>query len=163
MTVYFDAPIVHFQMSQNTSPPMMESDPSTHLPPIICSRYPANETEKQSNQPALVAKDEPVTEPTPIKTSKDDARKEPVPTSTSTTSDSSSAPLRSQSRTMFTNAEGQPVNGSTFIGGAATTGPNSTAENNDFDRRAASADASLTPKQRSRIEKAEGMFYHLIS
>ncbi|KAF9468022.1 hypothetical protein BDZ94DRAFT_1144786, partial [Collybia nuda] len=58
---------------------------------------------------------------------------------------------------LFTNTDGQTIEGSTFIGGAATTGPNSQAKKNEtLHQRAMSADASLTPKQRAKIAKAEG-------
>ncbi|KAF8071887.1 hypothetical protein FPV67DRAFT_1386933, partial [Lyophyllum atratum] len=48
------------------------------------------------------------------------------------------------------------IGGSTFIAGAATTGPNSNAlPDDELTSRGARADASLTPKQRSKIEKEE--------
>ncbi|KAJ7446920.1 hypothetical protein B0H11DRAFT_1745392, partial [Mycena galericulata] len=57
-------------------------------------------------------------------------------------------------RSVFTNADGQAVAGSTFINGAGTTGPNATAEQHEsLHQRAASADAALTEQQKSRIAK----------
>ncbi|KAF8896314.1 hypothetical protein BD779DRAFT_1433515 [Infundibulicybe gibba] len=59
-------------------------------------------------------------------------------------------------RSMFTNGEGRAINGSTFINGAGTTGPNTVAEpNENMGFRAAVADVSLTPKQKSKIVKSE--------
>ncbi|KAG6829500.1 hypothetical protein H0H87_011259 [Tephrocybe sp. NHM501043] len=59
-------------------------------------------------------------------------------------------------RSMFTGSTGQPIEGSTFIGGAATTGPHSTAQaHEDLTTRAAAADANLSRKDRSRITKSE--------
>ncbi|KAJ7285134.1 hypothetical protein C8J57DRAFT_710128 [Mycena rebaudengoi] len=57
-------------------------------------------------------------------------------------------------RSVFTNADGRTVAGSTFINGAGTTGPNATAEHNEsMHKRAASADAALTEEQKARITK----------
>ncbi|KAJ7773421.1 hypothetical protein B0H16DRAFT_148897 [Mycena metata] len=57
-------------------------------------------------------------------------------------------------RSVFTNADGQTIGGSTFINGAGTTGPNATAEHNEgLHQRAASADATLSEQQKSRIAK----------
>ncbi|KAG7444678.1 uncharacterized protein BT62DRAFT_933721 [Guyanagaster necrorhizus] len=59
-------------------------------------------------------------------------------------------------RSVFTNPDGNPIVGSTFIGGAATTGPNAKAEADEsLHNRAASADASLSAKQLSKIQKTE--------
>ncbi|KAG6862540.1 hypothetical protein C0995_000088 [Termitomyces sp. Mi166 len=59
-------------------------------------------------------------------------------------------------RSMFTKSTGQPIEGSTFIGGAATTGPYSTAHpTQEFTARAAAADANLSRRDRSRIAKSE--------
>ncbi|KAJ6531937.1 hypothetical protein B0H19DRAFT_966457 [Mycena capillaripes] len=55
---------------------------------------------------------------------------------------------------VFTNADGQTIAGSTFINGAGTTGPNATAEHNEsLHQRAASADAALSEEQKARIAK----------
>jgi hypothetical protein len=60
-------------------------------------------------------------------------------------------------RSVFTNADGRTVAGSTFINGAGTTGPNATAEHNEsMHKRAASADAALTEEQKARITKNGG-------
>jgi hypothetical protein len=62
-------------------------------------------------------------------------------------------------RSLFTDGEGQPVQGSMFLGGASTTGPLSVAERDpQLMARSASADEKLTPKQRSKAQKAEGEF-----
>ncbi|KAG5733228.1 hypothetical protein E4T56_gene20871 [Termitomyces sp. T112] len=60
-------------------------------------------------------------------------------------------------RSMFTSGStGHPIEGSTFIGGAATTGPHSTAlPDQELTTRAAAADANLSRKDRSRIAKSE--------
>jgi hypothetical protein len=148
-TIYFDAPIIHFQKSQSPPSPMMELNPLAQLPPKQAS-HPADEKDQQGVE--VAPKDDPITEPVPTKTSQDgDVRRDPLLTSSLLPTGSSSAPIGSQPRSMFTKADVQPVNGSTFIGGAATTGPNSTAEvNNDLHRRAASADASLTASKDRR-------------
>jgi hypothetical protein len=58
---------------------------------------------------------------------------------------------------VFTNADGQTIAGSTFINGAGTTGPNATAEHNDsLHQRAASADAVLSEEQKAKIAKNGG-------
>ena len=90
--IYFDAPIIHFQKSQDPSPPVMESDPSAHLPPV---EHSIDEKENQINQTAPIRKDEPdSTETAPTKTSKDgDVRKDSIITSSSPTADSSLAPI----------------------------------------------------------------------
>ncbi|KAJ6619567.1 hypothetical protein B0H10DRAFT_1793502, partial [Mycena sp. CBHHK59/15] len=55
---------------------------------------------------------------------------------------------------VFTNADGRTMNGSTFINGVGTTGPNVTAEkDNSLRQRAASADAVLSDEQKARIIK----------
>lgn len=60
-------------------------------------------------------------------------------------------------KSLFTNVDGQPIGGSTFIHGAGTVGPNSTAlQNDELALRAASAEAALAPRQKSRINKHEG-------
>ncbi|KAK0223287.1 hypothetical protein IW262DRAFT_1268641 [Armillaria fumosa] len=59
-------------------------------------------------------------------------------------------------RSVFTNADGNPIAGSAFIGGAATTGPNAKAEPDEsLHHRAASADALLSEKQLAKIQKIE--------
>ncbi|KAL0953266.1 hypothetical protein HGRIS_004516 [Hohenbuehelia grisea] len=59
-------------------------------------------------------------------------------------------------RSLFTNREGAPVTGSTFINGAGTVGPDATPEiDESIHLRVASADAALTPKQQSKILKGE--------
>lgn len=65
-------------------------------------------------------------------------------------------------KSMFTNVDGQPISGSTFIHGAGTVGPNTTAgQNEELALRAASADAALAPRQKSRIKKHEGRWANL--
>jgi len=65
---------------------------------------------------------------------------------------------RSASRkSTHTASDGRPIPGSAFVNGAGTTGPFSTAEENEeLLNRRLEANASLTPKQRSKIAKNEG-------
>lgn len=152
-TLYFDAPIICFQMSQSSPPP---TDTATHVLPVEPFDGPIDVKETHFQD---VSKDIPTTGAAPKETSSDANVEEGfVPKSAILASSPSSPPKGSPlSRNMFMNADGQQMDGSTFIGGAVTTGPNSTAEASDqLHRRAASADASLTPKQRSKINKAEG-------
>ncbi|KAK1231568.1 hypothetical protein PQX77_005302 [Marasmius sp. AFHP31] len=59
-------------------------------------------------------------------------------------------------RSQFTNVDGKPIDGSTFINGAGTTGPGSTAiADETLHKRHATADSSLNKKQKSKIEKIE--------
>ncbi|KAL0953270.1 hypothetical protein HGRIS_004520 [Hohenbuehelia grisea] len=59
-------------------------------------------------------------------------------------------------RSLFNNRDGDAVNGSAFINGAGTVGPDATPEvDSSVHARGASADAALSPKQRSRIIKSE--------
>ncbi|KAF7321684.1 DNA binding protein Ncp1 [Mycena kentingensis (nom. inval.)] len=59
-------------------------------------------------------------------------------------------------RSIFSNADGQSVSGSTFINGAGTTGPHAVAEHGEsLHFRAASANATLSEEQRARIAKTE--------
>ncbi|KAF4613868.1 hypothetical protein D9613_007613 [Agrocybe pediades] len=64
---------------------------------------------------------------------------------------------RSTSRkSTHTASDGRPIPGSAFVNGAGTTGPFSTAEEDEaLLMRAQEANASLTPKQRSKIAKTE--------
>ena len=60
-------------------------------------------------------------------------------------------------RSLFTNVDGKPVDGSTFINGAGTTGPGSAAiADESLHRRHSIANESLDKKQRAKIEKSEG-------
>ncbi|KAL1738664.1 hypothetical protein HDZ31DRAFT_69754, partial [Schizophyllum fasciatum] len=59
-------------------------------------------------------------------------------------------------RSLYTNSDGRVVNGSAFISGAGTTGPDAAAIPDDsLHRRATSAAASLTAKQNKKIGKKE--------
>ncbi|KIK62930.1 hypothetical protein GYMLUDRAFT_471361 [Collybiopsis luxurians FD-317 M1] len=60
-------------------------------------------------------------------------------------------------RSMFTDVEGRPVNGSTFINGAGTTGPSATAVpiDDSLHRRMQTADSVLSGKQKKKIGKVE--------
>ncbi|KAJ7928901.1 hypothetical protein B0H13DRAFT_1476936, partial [Mycena leptocephala] len=59
-------------------------------------------------------------------------------------------------RSVFTNADGQSIAGSTFINGAGTTGPNATAEHDSsLHQRAATADSMLSEEQKAKIAKNE--------
>lgn len=67
-------------------------------------------------------------------------------------------------KSIFTNVDGQPIGGSTFIHGAGTVGPHSMAlQNDELALRAASADVALAPRQKSRIKKHEGKFFFFVS
>lgn len=71
---------------------------------------------------------------------------------------SRAASVRSTGRqSLFTNKEdGQPVEGSTFSYGAGTTGPSTSPQPHEsLIARSNSAAAQLTPKQRSKISKAD--------
>ncbi|KAG7089465.1 hypothetical protein E1B28_011150 [Marasmius oreades] len=71
---------------------------------------------------------------------------------------------RSVSKSTFMNADGKPINGSTFINGAGTTGPASNAiADESLHQRHATADSSLRSKQRSKIEKLEAKDGKLLS
>lgn len=158
-TPYFDAPIIHFQKSQSPPPSMKEADS-----PAQSVSLTAVEQESLKQDVQVASKAERVTESAPTDISKDgDVRRDPIEILSSSPIAPSPAPICSQTGSKFIKTDGQHVNGSTFIGGAATTGPNSTAEANDqLDRRAISANASLTPKQRSKIEKAQGNGFHYV-
>jgi len=58
---------------------------------------------------------------------------------------------------MFTDVEGRPVNGSTFINGAGTSGPSATAvpADDSLHKRMQSADSALTGKQKKKIGQKE--------
>ncbi|KAJ3767622.1 hypothetical protein FB446DRAFT_651841 [Lentinula raphanica] len=59
-------------------------------------------------------------------------------------------------RSIFTDAEGKPANGSTFINGAGATGPLATAAADDsLHQRMQSADDALTGKQKKKIIQME--------
>ncbi|KAJ3815551.1 hypothetical protein F5876DRAFT_2696, partial [Lentinula aff. lateritia] len=59
-------------------------------------------------------------------------------------------------RTVLTNADGKPVNGSAFINGAGITGPSATATADDsLHQRIQSADDALSGKQKKKIGKIE--------
>ncbi|KAJ4477168.1 hypothetical protein J3R30DRAFT_3483032 [Lentinula aciculospora] len=67
-------------------------------------------------------------------------------------------------RTVLTNADGKPVNGSTFINGAGTTGPSATAiADESLHQRMQSADDALTGKQKKKIGKVEVKQSHRLS
>ncbi|KAG6851115.1 hypothetical protein H0H93_000995 [Arthromyces matolae] len=67
-------------------------------------------------------------------------------------------------RSMFTRSTGEPIEGSIFIGGAATTGPHSTADHNhELAARAAQAEANLSRKEMAKIKKSEAEDGKLLS
>ncbi|KAG5649666.1 hypothetical protein H0H81_002581 [Sphagnurus paluster] len=136
-SIYFDA-MTSPQLNATAGPSseqtnhhpydVTERDPIVHRPDSSLGWLPATDTPPETEGP-----------------------KSPSPTQ-------DELPLRRSAsrRSMFTNTEGQPIDGSTFIGGAATTGPSSTVHpNQELKSRAAIADASLTSKERSRIAKSE--------
>ncbi|KAE9405142.1 hypothetical protein BT96DRAFT_988690 [Gymnopus androsaceus JB14] len=77
--------------------------------------------------------------------------------SRSTRSQSAASARSTSRRSMFTDAEGRPVNGSTFINGAGTTGPSATAvpADDSLHKRMQSADSALTGKQKKKIGQKE--------
>lgn len=63
-------------------------------------------------------------------------------------------------KSIFSNADGRPVSGSTFINGAGTTGPSASAEADEsLAERSAIAEGALSAKQQSRIKKNEGAYF----
>ncbi|TRM64430.1 hypothetical protein BD626DRAFT_491790 [Schizophyllum amplum] len=71
----------------------------------------------------------------------------------STTSSSGGGGAR---RSLYTNSDGRVVNGSAFISGAGTTGPDAHATPDpSLHQRRASAASALTPKQNKKIAKKE--------
>jgi len=161
-SLYFDAPITHFHTMSSQSPPLPAEEAAVQQP---AEAVEGKVTVMPNNESSgwLPATDSPV-ETNGV------APKESIMKTPSVAAGAqlngharsvsvSAAPRRSGSLSrpsLFTNADGQAVEGSGFIGGAVTTGPNSTAEKDEqLHRRATSADASLTPKQRSKIAKAE--------
>lgn len=178
-SLYFDAPLAHFNTMSSQSPPLPVNDavvesgaptttepgrtsPATEQPTVNGAGDVAVEG---SEKPALTRNESsgwlPATDTPP---SPKESNEKPATAArlngNGHTRSTSLSPRRSGSlsrRSLFTNTDGQTIEGSTFIGGAATTGPNSRAEQNEsLHQRAMSADASLTPKQRSKIAKAEG-------
>lgn len=125
------------------------SDPSAATPPPAASSSPVPQTEAERAEARHVVVPTDIPEP---KTS---------PTSTISPSHhgraaSLGAPSLARP-SVFTNADGQTIAGSTFINGAGTTGPNATAEHNDsLHQRAASADAVLSEEQKAKIAKNGG-------
>ncbi|RDB26318.1 hypothetical protein Hypma_006637 [Hypsizygus marmoreus] len=130
-SIYFDAPLSHFHMN-----PSNPGGPSTDVTNDSNGWLPATDLP-------------PETHPNGAAVTRGGSH---LKSSSSTRSLKRSSSRRS----LFTNSEGRTIEGSTFIAGAAMTGPGSTGEpNENLAFRAATADASLTSKQRSRIAKSE--------
>ncbi|KAK0450253.1 hypothetical protein EV421DRAFT_1322778 [Armillaria borealis] len=158
-SIYFDAPLTPFHMS---APPKDIDKPVTHAdeqPAIASSDKPIHPNGSEGWLPAADLLDEPVS---PTHTG-------PIRRPPSIGSSTSSAPKNTlnrgasvnrtasvSKRSVFTNADGNPIAGSAFIGGAAMTGPNAKAEPDEsLHHRAVSADALLSEKQQAKIQKIE--------
>ena len=132
-TAYFEVPIVHFR--QNSHPPMPEAASPAQV-------------EQSSGAAGGEKHDVQATEPDiPLRETSRDSVVRKVSVLISKSSPATQPPIDSSS---FTDADQERVDGSTFTGGAATTG--TVGESEGLHRRA----ASLTPKQRSKMEKLEG-------
>ncbi|KAJ7067070.1 hypothetical protein C8F01DRAFT_658111 [Mycena amicta] len=159
ISVYFDAPILH----------MSTKNPETVLhAPLVES--PTSEAPVTAPSFSL-AHDENISPLSPVPENVECVEAtdtvEPIPGATSSPASSLSQKVQHTrgvsvdhaasiaQRSIFTNADGQAVAGSTFINGAGTTGPNATAEHDDsLHLRAASADAVLTEEQKAKIAKS---------
>lgn len=177
-SVYFDARMSTTTPTTETAPALVESpvaaSPVVAAPaPTVdapASQVPAAATITPRSTPPPAAVTPPATPPTIV---------QPVPENdaeraeSADTVDPNGVPPRQASptgharaaslgyapsidrRSLFTNTDGQTVNGSTFINGAGTTGPSATAEHNDsLHQRAASADAVLTEEQKAKISRS---------
>ncbi|KAG5646940.1 hypothetical protein DXG03_001663 [Asterophora parasitica] len=145
-SVYFDAPLAPFV--NMSSAPENAAGPSGDKPPAdphdVIER---GDGDGESSLGWLPATDQ------PPETTK--GVKSPSPTGV----------RRSVSRrSLFTDHEGQPLDGPMFLGGASTTGPHAHAQpHEELTERSANADASLSRKDRSRIAKAEARDGKLLS
>ncbi|GLB40374.1 putative DNA binding protein Ncp1 [Lyophyllum shimeji] len=84
-------------------------------------------------------------------------RKSKSPTPTRENAGATSLRRTESRRSLFTNQDGQPIEGAPFITtGAGTSGPYSNAKaSEELESRAASAEESLSSRQRSKIAKLE--------
>jgi hypothetical protein len=177
ISVYFDAPIVHMHSSSPTTedvPAEPLSKSAVTDAPIPASQEPAlapvfvEETPTpKSGPPSVAPADTPVsTSPVPqteaeLAESQDVVDPNGVHSTLSPNGHGRAGSLGYSAsvskRSVFTNADGQSIAGSTFINGAGTTGPNATAEHDSsLHQRAATADSILSEEQKAKIAKNEG-------
>ncbi|KAF7312443.1 DNA binding protein Ncp1 [Mycena indigotica] len=155
-SVYFDAPIAHMSTKDTT-------------PDAALVESPTSETLATTNSYTNTSPNNPVPENDEEMAEAGDTVAAPSETSNPSPTPSSHSPKTQHARvvsvgratsiaqrSVFTNADGRSVAGSTFINGAGTTGPNATAEPDDsLHLRAASADVALTDEQKANIAKRE--------
>ncbi|KAJ7903381.1 hypothetical protein B0H14DRAFT_3421608 [Mycena olivaceomarginata] len=182
-SVYFDAPILHVHMSDTPTTEGVPAAPlaqsttidapvagAANKTPVLAQENPASESTPASDPPAATPPPAASSSPVP-QTEAERAEAQdvvdpndiPEPKTSPTSTISPSRHGRAASLgyapsltrpSVFTNADGQTIAGSTFINGAGTTGPNATAEHNDsLHQRAASADAVLSEEQKAKIAK----------
>ncbi len=158
-SVYFDAPLTPFHMS---APPQDIDKPPTHGDEQPTTGKPIHPNGSEGWLPAADLLDEPVspTHTGPIlRPPSIDSSTSSAPKNTLNRGASVNRTASVSKRSVFTNADGNPIAGSAFIGGAAMTGPNAKAEPDEsLHHRAASADALLSEKQQAKIQKIEGVF-----
>ncbi|KAJ7364183.1 hypothetical protein DFH08DRAFT_268194 [Mycena albidolilacea] len=172
-SVYFDAPTLHVHMSDTPTTEGVPAAPLTQSPtidapaktPVLVANAPTQENPASESTPASDPPSFPVPQTDAERAEARDVVNpndipEPKTSPTSTISPGHhgrAASLDTPSLTrpsVFTNADGQTIAGSTFINGAGTTGPNATAEHNEsLHQRAASADAVLSEGQKAKIAK----------
>nr|GAT50753.1 DNA binding protein Ncp1 [Mycena chlorophos] len=166
ISVYFDAPIVH--MSSKTPEPVLAApiveSPTTEAPAAavpIASPDPAADTKTSPTSSTLSPV--PETEAERAEATDTVAPEGPSPTPSSLSQKAQHARAASvgragsiANRSIFTNADGHTVAGSTFINGAGTTGPHATAEHDpSLHVRAATAESALSDEQKATIAKRE--------
>ncbi|KAK0193844.1 hypothetical protein F5146DRAFT_405596 [Armillaria mellea] len=141
-SIYFDAPLTptHMSAHNDIDKPIHPNGSEGWLPAADILAEPAS--------PAHTG---PIHRPPSINSSSSS-----VPKNTLTRGASVNRTASVSKRSVFTNADGNPIAGSAFIAGAATTGPNAKAEPDEsLHHRAASADALLSEKQLAKIQKIE--------
>ncbi|KAK0204851.1 hypothetical protein DFS33DRAFT_701165 [Desarmillaria ectypa] len=172
-SIYFDAPLPPFHMStlpQDLDKPVTQREGGDEQPTIADTRHDADKGGKpvhpNGSEGWLPTAELPAEPSSPTHTGPILRKAEDAPSIDSSTSSvpkntfnrgaSVNRTASVSKRSVFTNADGNPVVGSAFIGGAATTGPNAKAEPDEsLHHRAAFADASLSAKQLSKIQKTE--------
>ncbi|KAF7316757.1 DNA binding protein Ncp1 [Mycena chlorophos] len=162
ISVYFDAPIVH--MSSKTPEPVLVESPTADVPAAAAptvSPDPAADTKTSPTSSTLSPV--PETEAERAEATDTVAPEGPSPTPSSLSQKAQHARAASvgragsiANRSIFTNADGHTVAGSTFINGAGTTGPHATAEHDpSLHVRAATAESALSDEQKATIAKRE--------
>ncbi|KAJ7650142.1 hypothetical protein FB45DRAFT_10731 [Roridomyces roridus] len=150
-TVYFDAPIVHMN-----APTVPVDSPASDIPPVIppTTANEGNLTKVETPEPnavsdldaAEIAEARDVVDPNGL------PERKSSPASHGSFGHAASIGKRS----VFTNAEGETVSGSTFINGAGTTGPSAVVDHDEsLHQRASSADAVLSEQQKAKIARSE--------